>query len=84
LVGEVLRDATASAVQSDAADVIEGYAAYGSSERAAIEPLVDHFNVPLFDDGERLRSPAAPEVEIAVDQLGCAPGTERAELSEHS
>ena len=83
-VGDVLRDATASAVQSDAADVIEGYAAYGGSKRAAIEPLVDYFNVALFDDGERLRSPGGTEFEIATDQLGCAPGTERAELSEHS
>ena len=51
-------------------------AAYGSSRIAAVQPLVDQFAVPLFDDGTRLRTPAGGVKAPDADDLGCGAGTE--------
>jgi hypothetical protein len=47
-----------------------GYAAYGASIRAAVEPLVSCFDVQLFDDGSRLRSPVDSAIAISTDEFG--------------
>lgn len=83
-LGELLRDATASVVESDATEVIAGYAAHGGSMRGAIASLVDHFDVGLVDDGERLCSPPAAAVEIGEGHLGCGAGSGQSEPGEHS
>ena len=43
-LGALLEDTTGSLIRSDAADPIDGYAAYGASKRAAVAPLVVLFN----------------------------------------
>jgi hypothetical protein len=70
-ISAILSDASAGAIASDAADQIAGYAAYGASIRAAVQPLVDCYGVDLFDDGTVVRPPlAAPALPIGDDQLG--------------
>ena len=72
-VGAILADASAGAVDTSADQPLVGYAAYGASIKAALEPIIDCFGIDLFDDGVRLRSPAGSEtVAIAPDDLGNA------------
>lgn len=67
----ILADASAGAIVSDATQSVIGYAAYGRSVAAAAQPLVDCFDLPLFDDGTVLRPPLEPTpVAIAADELG--------------
>ena len=66
-VGAIVTDASGGAIESDAVQQLVGFAAYGSSIKNAIEPLVDCFGVDLFDDGTVLRS-AGSELAIAIDQ----------------
>ncbi len=70
-LGAILADASAELIQCDAATAIDGYAAHGASIKAAVEPLVQHFGLELFDDGNNLR-PATPGPPIALsdDDLG--------------
>jgi hypothetical protein len=70
-VSSILADASAGAIACDATQSLVGYAAYGSSIAAAVQPLVDSFAVPLFDDGTSLHSPADPSVAVInADELG--------------
>jgi hypothetical protein len=70
-VSSILADASAGAMVSDAAEQIVGYAAYGASVRAAVQPLVDCYGLSLFDDGTVVRSPlATTPFQITDDQLG--------------
>jgi hypothetical protein len=70
-IGEVLGDASAGAIESDSGRQIAGYAAYGRSVAAAVQPLVDCFDVPLFDDGSVMRPPlSAVPVAIGEDEWG--------------
>lgn len=70
-ISTVLGDASAGAIASDAPQSIVGYAAYGSSIGAAVQPLIDSFDVRLFDDGSSLRTPADESVvAIGADELG--------------
>lgn len=72
-VGAILADASAGAVDTSADQPLVGYAAYGASMKAALEPIIDCFGIDLFDDGVRLRSSAGSEtVAIAPDDLGNA------------
>ena len=77
-IGGMLTDATGGVVFSDATATVEGYAAHGSSKRAAIEPLAGHFGIDLRDSDGRIESGIATLFEVGVDDLGCAPD-ERAE-----
>lgn len=77
-IGAILDDASGGAVQSAEAATIIGYAAYGSSIRAALAPLIESHDIPLFDDGEQLRE-AASGPRLAGDaDLGCSAGNEAA------
>jgi hypothetical protein len=68
---ELLADASGGIVQCSAAQAVEGYAALGSSIKAAIEPLTDFHSVALFDDGRIVRSPAiGPAVTISEADFG--------------
>jgi hypothetical protein len=70
-VTSILADASGGAIAGDAADQIAGYAAYGASVRAAIQPLVDCYGLDLFDDGAVVRSPLdMTPLPIDADQLG--------------
>ena len=72
-VGTILADASAGVIRSEAEDIVGGYAAYGRSVASAVQPLVDAFDVTLFHDGSKLRSPPNHEtVLIGRDELGCS------------
>jgi len=71
--GAILSDASGGAIERAAAQPLVGYAAYGSSVRTAVQPIIDGLGLELFDDGLRLRPPVAPGVvAIAQDDLGNA------------
>ncbi|MFL6722255.1 MAG: phage tail protein [Sphingomonas sp.] len=59
LAGSVLADASGGVISSNADQALVGFAAYGRSIRSAVEPLVDCFDVELFDDGLALRPPSS-------------------------
>lgn len=74
-LGAIVNDVGGGAIACEAPDTIEGYAAYGGSRRSAIAPLVEHFGIPLLDDGERLTTPnALPVVSAKQDETGYASG----------
>ena len=74
-LGEIVSDASDGIVDCAAVEPIGGYAAYGSSRKAAIAPLIEHFAVPLCDDGVRLATPDASSVITArLDEIGCGAG----------
>jgi hypothetical protein len=85
-LGAILQDTSRGAIQCTAADRIVGYAAYGRDIKSAVQPLVDHFGIALFDDGGALRSPAAAApTTYREDQAGCtADPDEPSRLSERS
>jgi len=69
-LGDILVDASGGDIASTDTRSVLGYAAKGTSVRAAIEPLVDVFDAELVDDGGLLRSPDGGVVAIAGDELG--------------
>jgi hypothetical protein len=72
-VGEIVGDASGGLIACDAVQPVVGFAAYGSSIRAAVEPLVERFGLALFDDGETVRSVGeAALLTIGADELGCS------------
>lgn len=69
-VGFLLNDASTGVIASDAGQQVIGFAAYGSSIRSAVEPLVTGFGLELFDDGSVLR-PSSTAVPVVIgDELG--------------
>ena len=70
-LGTILSDCSAGWISSTAGQTLVGFAAYGGSIRSAVEPLIECFDVELFDDGSVLRSPASGiAVAIAGDEFG--------------
>ena len=84
-LGAILDDASEAIIQSDSAAPIEGYAAYGASIKSAVEPLVRHFGLELFDDGNVLR-PAipGPALLLSQDDLGNSADGRRADRIERT
>lgn len=86
-IGSILADASAGMIALDASDSVGGYAAYGKSIAAAVQPLLDCFDLRLFDDGSTLRSPAdAGAIVVDADELGSsteqtAPKLQREQLA---
>lgn len=78
-VGAIIGDASGGAIDCTAGASVIGYAAHGATVEAAVEPLIEHFGIELFDDGETLRS-ASPGAPVAVrdDELGNGAGSEPA------
>ena len=70
-IGAVLADTSNGLIASDSARPLAGFAAYGSSIKAAIDPLVSSYAINLFDDGLQLR-PALDYTPSAVssDEFG--------------
>lgn len=68
-LGSVVSDASDGVMAIDADRLLEGYAAYGSSVKESVGPLIEAFDVALFDDGSHLRSPvlAPPPTFLAED-----------------
>ena len=71
-VAEILSDAADGDVLSDTDHSVIGYAAYGASVRAAIEPLVSCFAIDLFDDGLQLRSPSDAGAIVLSEEISSA------------
>ena len=70
-IGTVLEDASGGAIICGDGRTIGGYAAYGRSVAAAAEPLVNSYDVALFDDGTVMRSPQANDaIAIDFEELG--------------
>jgi hypothetical protein len=78
MLADVLADASDGIVACDADQAIAGYAAYGQSMKAAIQPLVDCYAVELFDDGSRLVSPAGQVRAVGDEELGSSSDGEKA------
>jgi hypothetical protein len=68
--GSILRDATSNAIADVAGRPVIGYAAYGASMKAAVNPLVEALGLELFDDGAELRGNSGDAVTISEDDLG--------------
>jgi hypothetical protein len=81
-IGAIIADASEGLIQSDAPERVRGYAAYGASRIAAVRPIVEQLAVPLFDDGELLRTPLAVTNAPGADELGCGAGIEGIPRSE--
>jgi hypothetical protein len=78
-IGAVLNDASKGLIAADAPQEIGGYAAYGQSIRAAIQPLVDCYAVELFDDGSNLRPPSTVDPQlVGGEDFGNSAGYEPA------
>lgn len=70
-VGAIVSDASFDAIAASTTATLTGYAAYGRSIRDAVQPLVDTFAVPLFDDGNILRSAGeASAASIDEEEFG--------------
>jgi hypothetical protein len=70
-ISSILADASGGAIVTDSAEAVSGYAAYGRSVAAAVAPLVDCFDVALFDDGSVVRhATGGASVMLASDELG--------------
>jgi len=68
-IGSILSDASTGDVASSSGRAVIGYAAYGSSVRAAIEPLIDSYSIDLFDDGTIIRGATGSGAIIAGDDM---------------
>ena len=78
-ISAILEDVSGGAICAGATRTITGYAAYGRSITAAVQPLVSCFDVRLFDDGSVLRPPVdARSIAIGTDELGSSADGEKA------
>ena len=70
-IADILSDSADGYIASNADTAVIGYAAYGSSVRAAIEPLINCYAIPLFDDSLELRAPLdAGAIVVNEEMLG--------------
>ena len=70
-VETILGDASNGEIRCQSDRTVIGYAAYGSSVRAAIQPLISCYAIDLSDDGAELASVAnLPAVAPTSDELG--------------
>ena len=79
MVSDILRDASKGLVDCSAMHQLSGYAGYGRSLKAAIQPLVDSYAIDLFDDGAALVEPTAKHCDVGADEL--ANSTDRRKVS---
>lgn len=76
-IGTILGDASEGAIELEDDRAIGGYAAYGKSIAAAVDPLVSTFGIDLFDDGDLLRGPWSDAAAfVTADQLGNSAGNQ--------
>ena len=70
-VGTILTDAARGAIACNAEQPLGGYAAYGPSIKAALQPIISGYGVELFDDGFLVRSAPVAISEVIDDaELG--------------
>jgi hypothetical protein len=82
--GDVLSDVSEGAIAGAGGGSITGYAAYGATVKAVLEPLADLWDIPLFDDGFSLSAATSAPVALAEDELGCAAETKPASRIERT
>ena len=86
----MLADVSGGAIDCSIPGTLQGYAAYGSTIAAAVEPVVEMLGIDLSDNGSVLKSPTSDLVEPSEEELGCGAGpdpkprTERSQLSARS
>ena len=87
-VAAIIADASGGVVEAGAGEAtVVGYAALGSDRRSAIEPLVELWDGTFFDDGQRVRSLAAPGPVLveAMRETGCTDdGAEAATVADRA
>ena len=77
-IGDIFGDAPNLLVSTTAPQEVAGYAAYGETIKAAIEPLINCFGVDLFDDGSTVRDPVQMSAQpIGDDEFGNSADNER-------
>jgi hypothetical protein len=67
----VLTEVSEGAIVGDFPGSMIGYAAYGGTMKAAVQPLVDLWDLPLFDDGFSLSTVSSEPLALAEEELGC-------------
>jgi hypothetical protein len=82
-ISAILADASNGAIAARVEQSLVGFAAYGRSIAEAVRPLVDCFDVTLFDDGSGLRAPdeQAP-IAISPEELGSSADGRKAAIAE--
>jgi putative tail protein len=71
-LGEILADASGGLIAADDGRTVEGFAAYGTSVRDGIGPLLGACGIDLVEDDGRLVSPPAGlPLWIGSEELGC-------------
>jgi hypothetical protein len=83
-VASVLAAVSEGAVTTGVEGSVTGYAAYGATVKAAIQPLVDVWDIPLFDDGFSLSTSDAPPLPVGRDDTGCSADSRPASRTERS
>jgi hypothetical protein len=83
-IGAVLSDVSEGLVAGAMATTLSGYAAYGATMAAALEPLVRAWGVELYDDGLQLSPPTSAEIAPTQDEMGCTADGGRASKLERS
>jgi hypothetical protein len=72
LLGAILSDASGGEIATSDQRTVVGYAVYGDAIQPAVQPLVDHFGIQLFDDGQSLRTPTSASFDCLDTELGCS------------
>lgn len=80
----ILSETSGGIIASTATATVDGYAAYGATVTAAVEPLVELRGISLFDGGEVLSTPAVQLVTVDEAETGCSAGQHEAPRFERS
>ena len=83
-IGTILATVSDGDIASGSSGSVAGYAAYGSSVKAAVQPLVDLWDVPLFDDGYSLSTTSSALEPVEADETGCTADAKPAPKLERS
>ena len=84
-IGGLLADCSRGAIDCTSTERVRGYAAHGASIAAAVQPLIDHLGLALFDDGTAVRSPAeSGPVSPVEEEFGCSADGDRTARIERS
>jgi len=82
-IGEILGDCSDGILSCLDSDAVTGFAAYGSSVKECVKPLVEQFDADLIDRHGKLESPpAAMSWALSDDELGCSAGEPKARVEQ--
>jgi hypothetical protein len=76
-IGLLLAEASDEAIACAETATIMGFASYGTSIAAAVEPLVKTLAIPLVDDGSVLASPTEGSIAVIEEEGGCTADEDR-------